>query len=107
MLYTKIVEYCEYEGEKWFVFLKQEGNEDFIKKLEFAIDLFDNSQDESYINILEKDILEDEVNIILKHNIDGYYNLFNKVDKIISPDLISLNSSDDFYNSFYKMKYFK
>lgn len=108
MLYTKIVEYCDYKGEKWFVFLKQDGNEDFIEKLEIAINLLDTTfYTGSYINVLEKDIPENEVDILIKHNVPFHNYLFNKINKIINPNLIDLNSEDDFYNSFYDMKYFK
>lgn len=94
-LFYKITEHNDWEGEDWKFYLVQEGNEKFIERLKEAIAKFDEYGDT--LEISDDLVPEKEVNVLIKHSDSGYMPDHNKVDKIISPDVIQMDNEEDFF----------
>jgi len=88
--YVKIRECCGWEGEDWYFFLIEQGNTLFIEKLKQTIAKFEDMQgSDSYLEVLEEGIPENEIDILIKHNPEsGYMSMFNKCDKKISDSIL-------------------
>lgn len=106
--YYHIEERNGHEGEEWSFFIPKKGNEAFIKKLKSTIKKFEEDEEEmeNWISILS-DISESAVDILVSNTKSGYMDYNNKIDRILSPDLINGSNIDSFIESFYKGKLFK
>jgi hypothetical protein len=94
-LFYHINENNDWEGEDWNFYLVQEGNELFIERLKEAIAKFDEYGET--LEISDKLVSEKEVDTLVKHSKSGYMAYYNKVDKVISPDVIEMDSMEDFF----------
>lgn len=94
-LFYKITEHNDWEGEHWRFYLVQDDNELFIERLKEAIAKFDEYGDT--LEIGDSLVPEKDVNTLVKHSGSGYMPYHNKVDKIISPDVIEMGSEEDFF----------
>lgn len=104
--YTKIKEYNDWEGESWYVFLREDGNEKFIEDLKNTCNKF--KMYGTSLEVIESGVPETDVDVLLRHNPeDGYFNLFNKCETIININLDQFEDEESFVNSFYKLSWFR
>jgi hypothetical protein len=101
MNYYRIIENNEWEGESWEFFLKEEGNEKFIKKLKEALEKFGADHDLG-ISIEEELVPEFEVDVLVKYRKSNYMYSHNKVDKVLDPKTIKTKKYEDFTDCIYK-----
>jgi len=103
--YIEITEHCGWEGEDWTTYLVEQGNEEFIKKLEETIKAYSELENgDSYLSIKDSGIPENEVDIVIRRMRDenGYMDPYKKVDTIKNPASIDDSSKQNFIESFYK-----
>ena len=109
-LYTLFTERNSSEGEKWLVFVKQNSNEYFIKKMKCGIELqYDENQD-NCINLEKENVAKFEVDVLLSYNDifeNGYFDMINVVDGSCDPDRVDISSAENFHESTYKLSCFK
>lgn len=106
--YIPIIEHCGHEGETWFTFLQEQGNEKFISDLKFMIEQFEEEMEggDSWIKVedyhkysaMEVRIMEMTFN---KH-MNGYKELVEMKSKVREINWKEISDVEEFVQIFYK-----
>lgn len=82
MKFVKLTVLDDWEGETWFFFLKVEGNESNLDRLEGL--LLELDPDGEKLELDTCDIVDEfEVDILVKHSPVGYMPVFNKITGVM------------------------
>lgn len=92
MNFVKLVEHNDHEGETWVFWLQKDGNEKELNKLE---DLLTDFSVEEEFEIDMTEVPEEEVDILVKHSLQGYYHYHNKVTGSFTCPEMPANTAED------------
>lgn len=106
MKFVKLTENNDNEGESWNFFLQLDGNEKALEQLAVNINTFDDNEESFELNLTPID--EADVDVLVKHTRQGYFDYENKVTGTFTcPDW---EDYEDFIDDLYKggiQRYFK
>lgn len=105
--YTQIIEKCGNEGETWFTFLQEQGNEKFISNLKKTIENFEEEMEggDSEIKIGNSNLSEEDVNLcekLFNEYMDGYMSFITITSEVVKVDWDKISDFDEFMEIYYK-----
>ena len=93
--FVKFTEHNDWEGESWNFWLQLDGNEQELAKLKSFLNDNDLEDNPGYMLDMTP-VLENEVDILVKHSDGGYMSDHTKVEGTFTmPDMVEDEEADD------------